>query len=435
MGALALTLFYAVLRDGGVEPKDWGACLIAVGALSAAWWAARRRNPLSLPHARVGLLLPILMGVGALQVIPLPAAVVGIVSPARGELLTGAEPVMGGWRLATLSAAPAASLEKLVSLAGYVLVVLLVLDISSRLADYPWAPVLPLLAIAVFEAVLGLVQAYSASGGGIAHGTYVNRNHYSGLLEMCLPFAVMYGAAVLRRNRSRHRTPAGPALRASAAWALAAVILLAIIHSLSRMGFIAALASSFLMGLAALRAGKRSRWRAWLPAAVLGAVVVLGFIFLPPDQLILRFGDIASTDEISADTRLKVWGDTTRLISAYPLVGCGLGAYESCLKRYKTAALLNTVDFAHNDYLQLAAELGLPGLCLVLAVGAGLLASAWRTADRSAGADERYRSLACIGALAAISLHSFVDFNLYIPANAMTLAWIGGLAQSRAEVY
>jgi hypothetical protein len=42
--------------------------------------------------------------------------------------------------------------------------------------------------------------------------------------------------------------------------------------------------------------------------------------------------------------------------------------------------------------------------------------------------DRRYVALACAGSFAAIMLHSFVDFNLYIPANAMLLAWIAGIA-------
>jgi hypothetical protein len=44
--------------------------------------------------------------------------------------------------------------------------------------------------------------------------------------------------------------------------------------------------------------------------------------------------------------------------------------------------------------------------------------------------DENRRLLlvACTGSFVAIGIHSIVDFNLYIPANAMILAWIGGIA-------
>jgi O-antigen ligase len=88
---------------------------------------------------------------------------------------------------------------------------------------------------------------------------------------------------------------------------------------------------------------------------------------------------------------------------------------------------LLTDDFAHNDYLQLLAELGLVGF----AIGATLAFSVVRTAVRraviSADPGARYFAVACAGALAAILLHSLVDFNLYIPANAMLLAWIAGM--------
>ena len=64
------------------------------------------------------------------------------------------------------------------------------------------------------------------------------------------------------------------------------------------------------------------------------------------------------------------------------------------------------------------------------AIGAGL---AWRVVRQGVRAiaawfgDGRYLGLASIGALTAIAIHSFTDFNLYIPANAMLLAWIAGL--------
>ncbi len=432
IGVLGLTLAYAVFRSGGVEPQDWGVCLLALGLLSALYWTGGRRGRGGLSRL---WLLAALIGLAGLQIVPLPVAVLRLVSPARAELVAASEPVLGAGRFATLSATPVASQEMLLGLLGCALVFLLVADLSSRLADHPWAAVLPLFAIALLEAVLGLVQAYAPGGDRIARGTYVNRNHFSGLLEMCLPFVVMYGVAIVRRNRSRRRTPARPALLASAVFGCGAVVLLAIIQSLSRMGFVAVLTSLLLMGLVAIGAGKARSWSRWAPAGLLAVVVLLAFVFLPTDQLIRRFGDLASTEEISGDTRVQMWGDTTRLISAYPLLGCGLGAFESCLMRYNSLGAFYTVDAAHNDYLQVAAELGLPGLLLLLVLAGVVLASAWRGASQGGWSEERWRAAACLGALGAILLHSFVDFNLYIPANAMTVAWVGGLAQSRGRAY
>ncbi len=372
-----------------------------------------------------------------LQLIPLPRAAVWLLAPERAAALDGAAAVTGAWSWAALSAVPRATLEKLIGLAGCVLVFWLIADLAARLEDHPWAVVWPLLILGTFEAVLGLVQAYSAYAPGserIATGTYVNRNHYCGLLELCLPFALVYGLAVLLRGRSRHGVNLGAVLPACGLFSLAAAILLAVLHSLSRMGFVAALASLFVMGAAALGSGEAPAWRRRLGPALIGALVVLGFVFLPPDKLIERFGHMAATEEISADTRIQIWRDTLALVRAQPVLGCGLGAYESALMRHKLAAPLYTVDFAHNDYLQLAAELGLPGALLVLALALYLLRSAWRAARYSRWSEERWRALGALGGLSALALHSLVDFNLYIPANAMALAWVAGIATGRADV-
>ena len=93
-------------------------------------------------------------------------------------------------------------------------------------------------------------------------------------------------------------------------------------------------------------------------------MVVLGFIYLPTDELISRFATFAQTDEISKDTRAELWRDTKPMIAAYWLTGSGLGTYESAFARFKNTAPMSTADFAHNDYLQAWAELGTIGFVL-----------------------------------------------------------------------
>jgi O-antigen ligase len=89
-----------------------------------------------------------------------------------------------------------------------------------------------------------------------------------------------------------------------------------------------------------------------------------------------------------------------------------------------------TVDYAHNDYLQVMAELGLLGFIAGLALLLRVLWTVLRAALEERALDVRYRAIACAGAFTAILLHSFVDFNLYMPANAMLLAWIAGIQAS-----
>jgi O-antigen ligase len=188
---------------------------------------------------------------------------------------------------------------------------------------------------------------------------------------MCLPFAVMYPVAVLSRTRLRHVSPAAPAWKACGLLSIAALILVAILHSLSRMGFLAALSSLLAIGCIALGA-KRQGWKRWLPVALLSVLALLAFILLPDDPLIARYAQLVPADAISSDMRTGMWRDTLGLIKAFPLFGCGLGAYESCFPRYQTVAPMNTIDFAHNDYLQYLSELGalafLAGLMFVLRV-------------------------------------------------------------------
>jgi O-antigen ligase len=324
----------------------------------------------------------------------------------------------------SFSVKPAATREHLLRVAAYVAVFLLSANLSQRLRDRPWMVAIPLLLVALGEAILGLVQVH-AYGGSLAHGTYPNRNHFAGLLGMALPFALLYAVSILRSSSHRLHSPLRPALLACGLLGVAAVLLLGILYSLSRGGYISTLVALFVTGALAL---VRSGARKWVPLVLLGLVVAAAFVFLPTDQLIARFAFLAVSEDISSDERARIWSETWRLIAERPLVGCGLGGYESAFYRYKTVAPLATVDFAHNDYLQILAEFGALGVILLAALLFRALARVYRAAlDPGA---HRYLAIACGGAFTAILFHSVVDFNLYIPANAFALAWIAGIAEA-----
>ena len=416
---LSLAFSYAVFQKGGVWPQDWNISLLILGLL-ALFYRPRTPVPRLEPWLRWPLIL--LPAYAAFQLLPLPIPLLRLLSPARAEI----QAALGG-NFAPLSVVPAATLRHFLRIAVYVLVFLLVRELAWRLSRRPWSLAFPLVAIAALEAALGLVQFYSKASEAVARGTYVNRNHYAGLLEMSLPFALMYPVAVLRRNRSPDHSPVRPALIACAVLALAALILLGIIHSLSRMGFIAALVSLFVCGTAILL--QTARYKLWsasrklLVVLFVAALILLGFIFLPPDQLIARFGQLAFSDGITSQDRLQLWRETLPLIAAYPLFGCGLGGYESAFMKYKISEPMFRDDYAHNDYLQYLAELGTIGFLIAAALIVAVVLQAARAAGRT-------QAVACLAAFAAILLHSTVDFNLYIPANAMLLAWISGISVS-----
>lgn len=438
LAALTVVLGYAAFQRAGVVPTEWHYCLIATGVICALhfMFSPRRDTPRldRLAFTAIGVFLSI----AVLPLIPLPLAVIRALSPARAELLAASAPFTGGMpAYAPLSLAPYNTAEYVLTLLAYCAVFLLIRDVAFHLAKTPWAVVWPLLAIGALEAALGLYQAY-ADPARFAHakGTYDSYDHFAGLLEMILPFALIYPAAILKRERNRHESPAGPALKACVVLMTAALLLTGIIHSLSRMGFLVALAVVFVTGSIALSvrgfhveyAAGAALWRRIGPPMLVGAVVLLGFIFLPTDPLIARFSELAQTEDISADTRAQIWRDTVGLIKAYPLTGSGLGTYESAFYRFKTVAPMNTVDYAHNDYMQVMAEMGLIGFAVGLLFIVRVMHRNMRAAVYARSADHRYLAVGCIASMTGILLHSFVDFNMYVPANGFAFAWVLGIA-------
>ena len=428
LSSLGAIFGYAVFQFGGVVSEDWSVCLLALGLLAVVYWLhAWRADPAPPLDRKLWWLVVLLFGYVGFQLVPLPSFLLRALSPARADLLGGAAQIVPGIGLAPLSVVPSETLSHFLRIAGYALVFLLVREITWRISHRPWTLVFPIILVAAFEAGLGLLQQAVGEPGTIARGTYINRNHFAGLLEMALPFAVIYPVAVMRRVRSRRHSPAGPAVKASAVLAVAAVLLLGIIYSLSRMGFLAALCSLLVMGILALSPGLSARGK-FLIVGSITLSIMISFVFLPPDQLIVRFARISSVEGITAEDRVLLWRETLDLIAAYPLFGCGLGGYGSAFLKHKVSVPLVSSAYAHNDYLQILAELGIIGFVIAAALMLAILAKAVRAALQNSDPNSRCLALACVGAIVAILVHSLVDFNLYIPANAVLLAWISGIS-------
>ncbi len=428
---MSVALGAGVFLRGGVAPAEWAwiaAGLLVMGMLSTF---AEGRGDLVLEGLCWGL-----AGLAAVQLVPWPEAWVTWVSPASVEMWRGAGRT--GWM--PLGVAPTATVEQGLRLVATLAGLLTARRLGWLWRDRMWVAALPVVAVAWLESVLGLVQFYLARmEGGVAGssvGTYVNRNHFAGLLEMALPVALAIGVWMYRKGVTRHSS-SGRAAVWSSLWLGATVcLLLGVVVSFSRMGFLSALGGIGVAAVAAI--GSREKepmeegagWRRWWPAG--GVLVGLAWmlVFLPTDELIGRFAELAQTEDVSQDTRAQIWRDTGKLVAAYPVFGAGLGSYEVALLKYKTAAPDNTVDFAHNDYLQVLAETGFAGLALALGLAGFVFWRVVRVVRWERGRKNWWLAVGLTGGLAAMALHSLVDFNLYIPANALALAWLAGLATS-----
>lgn len=427
--ALALALAWALFLRAGVYPSDWASTVLFTGATSLIYFLfVRKRHLAPLPALWVRCAIWALPCYCAFQLLPLSLGVLRQLSPARAALATALAPVLPGLAKAPIAVYPPMALAYLFGLLCYIATFFLARELGWRFAERPWATAVPLIVIAALEAVVGLVQVSAGWPNTEATGTFTNRDHFSGMLEMVLPLAAIYGWSILQRRRHRFERSIWPVFQSCLVWAGAVFILVAILYSLSRMGFFVAIVTLCLV--AALTVGPRlpseNLRLVAVAAAALGLLAL--FIFLPPDQLLARMADLSASGKLSTDTRIYLWKETLSVINEFRWFGTGLGGFEATFLKYQGTASGFRVEMAHNDYLQYLAELGILGFAILVTAIAGVLIPIFRGMLRIQEEDRRLLLVACVGSFVAIALHSIVDFNLYIPANAMTLAWIAGVA-------
>ncbi len=427
LAGLALIWSCAVFQKGATDDRDWIVCLLAIGALTLLYWLRTPRNQLAPALPRwIWLPLVLLLGVMALQLVPLPAPLLESASPAHAELRNSLAAASPGWSSASVN--PSKTMFHLLRFLGCIATLLLVRNLTWHFRRESWIVAIPLVLVASLEGLLAVIQtALQPSRLGVS-GTYVNHNHLAGLLELSLPFSLAVVAVLLGKIRSGGPPGGWMTAKAAASITAVALILAGLLCSFSRAGFVAALISVAVIAALALKARGTNRARFAGALAAMLLLAAASFLLLP-DGFIVRYAGVASTDGLLREGRVSLWSETLGLVRAYPVLGCGFGAYQSAFYRFKRSWPQVTDDYAHNDYLQLLAELGPIGLLAGLWLVAGILAKAI-SVRRKLPDHSLPVALASVGSLVAIGIHSGADFNLYIPANSMQFAWILGMASA-----
>lgn len=265
-----------------------------------------------------------------------------------------------------------------------------------------------------------LYWTYALEQGGAIYGPYVNHNHYAGLMEMLTPFPLVLAATSLTSG-NRKIIFAG----------IAALMAASIFLSGSRGGMAAFVVQ--MVVLAALLTRKREG--GWRQPLMLGAflAVIIGFlVWLGGNELTKRLTSIhtEAQAELSGGVRLSIDRDSMHMLLKKPLLGWGLGTFPVVYPEFRSFYSTFVVNQAHNDYIQLLVETGLAGfgiaiwfMVLVFRRAAGKLKNWTQTAT---GAMTVAALLGCSGIL----VHSFVDFNLQIPANAALFYVLCAMAAS-----
>jgi O-antigen ligase len=270
--------------------------------------------------------------------------------------------------------------------------------------------------------------------GAAASGTYVNRNHFAGYLEMTLALGIglLLSGVSDRRADSWKRF-----LRQTIEWVLSpkmilrlslCVLVIALTTTHSRMGntaFFASLLVAGVIGIALSRHATRNT------VLLLASLVVIDLLIVGTwfgvEKLARR---LEQTTVAEVQQREEPAAHTLAVIRDYPLLGAGPGTFYVAFEAYRPGSVREYYDYAHNDYAQFASEsgligLGVLGLFVVLCLAAALRAQ-WQRRDPLM----RGISFACIMGVTAILIHSSADFNLQIPANAayfmvlLALGWI-----------
>ena len=246
-------------------------------------------------------------------------------------------------------------------------------------------------------------------------GTYINPNHLAGLLAMLLPLGVGLVATGWFR----------PLTRITLAYLLV-VIGGGLYVTVSRGGWMACGA-----GLGAL-----FYWWAWRSKRHLTAWLLLSVLMAAPIFLIVK--SQVSRDRVSGvgwlgqfqDVRRILWPAAFRMWQDHWFCGVGLAQFDVHFPRYRPAHrdLQVQPQRTHNDYLNLLVDWGVIGGVLMGGVWVSFFWATWKRWPRVLAAEEDPVTFnQCpIGfvagaafALVAILVHSLLDFNLNIPANAL----------------
>src|SRR5882672_9621982 len=262
-----------------------------------------------------------------------------------------------------------------------------------------------------------LLQGISSNGrlywlrtprmGGWIYGPYVNHNHYAGLMEMLVPIPLVF--SLTRGARGPRKIMAGIA---------AALMAGTIFLSGSRGGMLAFVVQMGVLAVVVVW-GQKSR-KTTLALATFLVIGVGLVLWLGGSELAKRLATIhADTKtELSGGTRLDIDRDALRMFAHKPILGWGLGTFPDVYPQFRSFHTNFFINEAHNDYLQLLVEMGGLGggamLWLLWAVYRNGIRKLKNWPEDTNGAV----ALAALLGVTGILVHSLVDFNLQIPANA-----------------
>jgi O-antigen ligase len=439
----AATLIWAPFPLGSNRPWAWTLLELALFAAAALWvaaWMLGRAGALEVVRAAAPAL--ILFAVWLLYLtlhwVPLPVAWIETLSP-RSATLHKLFPESA----ATLSIDPHASFVFWLKSCAYGVAFFLTLALANtreRARLLALALVLSGLAQAVYGGLMHLAGAnLEIFGAQILHaaqasGGFVNRNHLAGFLEITLALGIglMVGALQESGRRSWRqflRDTAQLLLSPKAPLRLFLVVMvIALVMTRSRMGNTAFFSSLLIAGAVALLLSRHAtRSTVILIASLIAIDIFIVGAWFGVEKTVQR---IQETTQADLEERVEPTVYAFDMARDYPITGAGPGTFYTAFPHYRGPGVQAYYDHAHNDYTQMLVETGPIGALLVGSLPVWALALGVIALSRRRDPLARGFAFAVIMGVSALALHSTVDFNLQIPANALAFvvllayAWI-----------
>lgn len=382
------------------------------------------------------------------QIIPWPKFLIKIISPNGYLYLERYFSDFQSTSFASFSLIPSYTLREGLELLTYFLLGFLVIKTVTKRDDFKRI-ISVLIAMGVFQAIYGLIQLYSNNPRILfyrkvfcldsATGTFVNRNHFAGYLEMVIPLALGLVIAridlfSLERLSLKERLNILSEKRTSTfLLTIIGIIIMCmgIIFSKSRSGiFLLGFSFFLIFGFSTMYMDKKKPQKKWIRTflVVVFLIIVIGSLQIGISSSMDRF----AMDDLLREGRPGYWANTARIFSDFPLLGTGLGTFTSIYPDWEANGVPIRLFHAHNDYLEYLSELGLIGMILLLGGILIIMANTflvWRKRNIS-----EIKGIALGGLVATISIlvHSITDFNLHMPANMMLFSIVLSLTAAIA---
>ncbi len=177
---------------------------------------------------------------------------------------------------------------------------------------------------------------------------------------------------------------------------------------------------------------RRIRTRYMLMGGVVVLCALLAVSWIGVQQILDRFSSYKFAD-VTSGKRAAMSHDTWKIFLDHPVLGTGLGTLQMVFPPYDSLYDGRVVNHTHNDYLEALSETGiLGGLCCWWFLGVLLLESLKGLGNLQSSFNSALNLSGLVGC-SGILVHSLIDFNLHIPANALLFFVAAHLATVRIQ--